>query len=321
VTTDVLTPLRLVLGDEELLVSRAVAEVTSAARNADSDADVRDLAVAELTPGELDELLGPSLFGGRRVVVLRNAHEAAKDMAAALLAHAADPAPETTLVVVHAGGARGKALADGLAKAGATVVPCARITKLKERVDFVRSELARLGVRGSEAVASALADAVGADLRDLASACGQLVADTGGVVDEAAVRRYYRGRAEVSGFTVADATIAGDVGAALESLRWAMSVGVAPVLIADALADGVRTIARVAGARRANAYQLAGELGMPPWKVEKAQRQGRNWSANGLADAMHAAAAVNADVKGGAADNGFALERAVVAIVEARALR
>ena len=43
-------PLRLVLGDEELLVSRAVAEVIAAARAADAEADVRELAAAERPP-------------------------------------------------------------------------------------------------------------------------------------------------------------------------------------------------------------------------------------------------------------------------------
>jgi DNA polymerase-3 subunit delta len=269
-------------------------------------------------PGELDEILGPSLFGGRRVVVLRAAQDAGKDLAAALLAHAADPVEGTVLVVAHAGAAKGKVLAQGLRDAGAVEVTCARVTKAKERLSFVKAEVRALGGRTTDAAAELLLDAVGTELRELASACSQLVADAGGVVDEAAVRRYHRGRAEANGFTVADATMVGDVGTALESLRWALSVGVDPVPIADALADGVRTVARVSGGRRGNAYQLAGELGLPPWKVERAQRQGRGWTPDGLADAMSIAARLNGDVKGGAEDRVFALERAILAIASAR---
>jgi DNA polymerase III subunit delta len=134
------------------------------------------------------------------------------------------------------------------------------------------------------------------------------------------VRRYYKGRAEVSGFTVADAAVAGDVPAALEALRWALATGVDPVPIADALADGVRTIARVASAGRGggSAYQLASRLGMPAWKIEKAQRTARGWSPDGLVDAMAAAALCNAEVKGGSDDRGYALERAVLAVAAAR---
>jgi DNA polymerase-3 subunit delta len=113
----------------------------------------------------------------------------------------------------------------------------------------------------------------------------------------------------------------GDTAGALEALRWALSVGVDPVPIADALADGVRTVARVSGGGRGNAYQLASSLGMPPWKVERAQRYARGWTPRGLASAMQVAAAVNGEVKGGADDRVFALERAVMAIAEARGTR
>jgi DNA polymerase III subunit delta len=132
------------------------------------------------------------------------------------------------------------------------------------------------------------------------------------------VARYYRGRAEVSGFTVADAMMVGDIPAALEALRWALHVGVDPVPIADALADGIRTVARVAAAGRGSPYQLAGALGMPAWKVERAQRQARGWTADALVDAMRVAADCNAAVKGGSDDRGYALERAVFAVAAAR---
>ena len=145
-----------------------------------------------------------------------------------------------------------------------------------------------------------------------------MIADTDGKIGVETVARYYRGRAEVSGFTVADAAVVGDVPAALEALRWALHIGVDPVPIADALADGVRTVARVSSAGRGSAYQLASSLGMPAWKIERAQRQGRGWTPEGLVDAMHAAAECNAAVKGGAEDRGYALERAVFAVAAAR---
>jgi len=310
----------LVQGDEELLVARAVAAVTAAARAADPEVDVHELAASALQPGELAELLSPSLFGGGTVLVVRDGQDARKDLVEALLRYAADPDPQMCLLVTHAGGAKGRALADGLRQAGAAVTSAAKITKHRERVDFVRAEFRRLGGSCPEDAAEALLAAVGNDLRDLAAACGQLVADTGGRIDAATVSRYYRGRAEVSGFTVADAVMVGDVPAALEALRWALHVGVDPVPIADALADGIRTVARVAAAGRGSAYQLASSLGMPAWKIERAQRQGRGWSADGLVAAMQAAATCNADVKGGSDDRGYALERAVFAITAARGM-
>jgi DNA polymerase-3 subunit delta len=309
----------LVSGDEELLVSRAVSDVVALARADDPDADVREFEAGALTSGELAEAVSPSLFGGRRVVVVRSGQDVKKDMAAELLGYARNPDPELHLVVTHTGGAKNKAFADGLRAAGAIVIAAARLTRHRERVDFVRDELRRLGGRCPENAAEALIAAVGNDMRELSAACAQLYADTGGKVTVDTVARYYRGRAEVSGFTVADAAMIGDIPAALEALRWALQVGVDPVPIADALADGVRTVARVASAGRGSAFQLASSLGMPPWKVERAQRQARGWSAEGLVDAMHAAALCNAEVKGGSDDRGYALEKVIFAFSAARA--
>jgi DNA polymerase-3 subunit delta len=311
-------PVVLVLGDEDLLVARAVAHAVEAVRAVDDGADVHDHEASTLSPAEMAEMLSPSLFGGRRVLVVRSGQDARKDLVAALLAYAEAPDPEVSLVVTHAGGAKGKTLADGLRSAGATVVAAVRLTRHRDRVEFVRAEVRRLGGRCTEDAAETLLAAVGNDLRELAAACSQLISDTDGRIDADTVARYYRGRAEVSGFTVADAAMVGDVPAALEALRWALHVGVDPVPIADALADGVRTVARVAAAGRGNTYQLASSLGMPPWKVERAQRQARGWTADGLVDAMRAAAYCNAEVKGGADDRGYALERAIFAMAAAR---
>lgn len=321
VTRSAPTPLTLVVGEEELLASRAVGEVVAAARARDEQCDVRELAASAVAPVDLYDLLSPALFGGSRVVILRSAHEANKDLVAALNSYAADPADDVYLVVVHPGGARGKALLDAFRKAGACVVECPKLTRTEDRLGFIRSEVTRSGGSITADAAAALLDAVGTDLRELAAACSQLVSDTGGRINGEAVARYHRGRAEVTGFTVADRAVVGDASGALEALRWALSVGVAHVLIADALADGVRSVARVMSAGRANPYALASTLGMPPWKVKRAQSQARGWTEVGLSAALQAVADVNADVKGAAVDQSYALETAIRRVVAARHMR
>ncbi|MET7709632.1 DNA polymerase III subunit delta [Micromonospora sp. NPDC005413] len=318
VTPASLAPILLVLGDEELLATRAVTEAVAKVRSVDPEVDVREYQAGALTVGEIAEMLSPSLFGGRRLLILRSGQDARKDLVAALLAYAKNPDPEVQLLVLHLGAAKGKAFADGLRAAGATVVPAAKLKGHRDRVAFVRDEVRRAGGKCSDDAAEALIAAVGNDLRELAAACSQLIADTDGRIGADTVSRYYRGRVEVTGFTVADATMVGDVPAALEALRWALHVGVDPVPIADALADGVRTVARVASAGRGNAYQLASSLGMPAWKIERAQRQGRGWTPEGLVRAMQVAAECNAAVKGGSDDRAYALERAVFSVVAAR---
>ena len=311
-------PLLLVQGDEELLAARAIAAAVAAARADEPGADVREYEAGALSAGEVAEMLSPSLFGGRRVLVVRGGQDARKDLVAALLAYAKNPDPDVSLIVSHPGAAKGKAFADGLRAAGATVVAVAKLKGDRERIAFVRDEFRRNGGRCDEPAAAALLAAVGTDLREIAAACSQLIADTDGKISAAVVSRYYKGRAEVSGFAVADAAMVGDVPGALEALRWALHVGVDPVPIADAIADGVRTVARVASAGRGNPYQMASSLGMPAWKIQKAQERSRGWTPEGLVDAMRAAADCNAAVKGGAEDRGYALERAVFAVAAAR---
>ncbi|MET8123151.1 DNA polymerase III subunit delta [Micromonospora sp. NPDC005189] len=318
VTPASLAPILLVLGDEELLATRAVTEAVAKVRSVDPEVDVREYQAGALTVGEIAEMLSPSLFGGRRLLILRSGQDARKDLVAALLAYAKNPDPEVQLLVLHLGAAKGKAFADGLRAAGATVVPAAKLKGHRDRVAFVRDEVRRAGGKCTDDAAEALIAAVGNDLRELAAACSQLIADTDGRIGADTVSRYYRGRVEVTGFTVADATMVGDVPAALEALRWALHVGVDPVPIADALADGVRTVARVASAGRGNPYQLASSLGMPAWKIERAQRQGRGWTPEGLVRAMQVAAECNAAVKGGSDDRAYALERAVFSVAAAR---
>ncbi len=305
------------LGDEELLVERAITAVLRDARVQAGTADVPEsrLRAGEVTTSELAELLSPSLFADERVVVLEAAAEAGKDAVALIASAAADLPPGTVLVVVHSGGGRAKALADDLRKLGAAVHPCARIAKATERADFVRAEFRSHRADADDDVVTAILDAVGSDLRELAAACSQLIADTGGDVDVKAVRRYYSGKAEVKGFDIADKAVVGDVAGAVEALRWAMIRGEPRVVLADALAEAVHTIARV-GPLSGDPYRLAAELGMPPWRVKKAQRQARGWSTQSVAEAMRLVATLNADVKGAAADADYVLEATTRRVAE-----
>ncbi|HEY5845659.1 MAG TPA: DNA polymerase III subunit delta, partial [Microlunatus sp.] len=136
-----LTPLVLVTGDEPLLVDRAIARAVAAARRVDAGVERRDGTGAGLTVGEFADLVAPSLFAEPRMVVIRGAHEASRELATALAAYPKDPVESVWLVIHHPGGARNKAIADALTKAGATVVTCNKITKLNERIDFVRAEI------------------------------------------------------------------------------------------------------------------------------------------------------------------------------------
>jgi DNA polymerase-3 subunit delta len=313
-------PVTMVVGEEEFLVDRAVRDLIAAGRDAASGGDVHDLEAAQLGAGELDSLTSPSLFGGGSVVVLRSAQNVSKDVAAELTRYAKNPAPDVVLIMTHAGGAKGKELLAAAKAAGARLIECPKVTRFAERLDFIRGEFRRAGQRADDGAARALLDAVGSDLRELAAACDQLAADTDGTIDEAVVARYYRGRAEATGFTVADRAVEGHLAQSLEQLRWALATGVSPVLICSALAQGVRLLGRVGSAPRGmSSTALAAEVGAPPWKIDRVRQQLRGWHPNGIARALHAVAETDAQVKGEATSAAYALERAVRRIVASRA--
>ncbi|MEO7449145.1 MAG: DNA polymerase III subunit delta [Humibacillus sp.] len=313
------TPLVLVMGPEEFLVDRAVSGVVAAARADEPDLEVIRLEPATYESGALQMHASPSLFGGVKAIVVTGVHEATEELQADLLSLIAVPDPELLLVVAHGGGARGKRVVDALRKGGARVIDCPAVKSDRDKTDFVLKEFAAARRRITSEGVRALIEAVGKDLRELASACSQLISDTDGPVDDAVVDTYHGGKVEATGFRVADATVAGQQGEALRLLRHAIASGVDPVPIVAVLAAQLRQLIKVGSAGRGSSAQLAKSLAMATWQVDKARRAVGHWTAEGLSVAVQAVAAADHEVKGGGRDPVYAVERAILTISRARA--
>jgi DNA polymerase III subunit delta len=312
--------LTLVVGDEELLVARAVSRSLAGAAtapNSDVSASVHDVEAGECSIDDFAEILSPSLFSEERLVVVRNVQDAEKDLVAALADFAAAPEPGVAIVAVHAGGAKGKAVLEALRGAGGHVIEVSRIKTLRDREQFAVDEVRAAGGTLDRDAAADLVGAIGNDLREIATACQQLAADVGGQISADDVATYYRGRAESTGFAVADRAVEGDLGAALETLRWAFATGLDPILVSSALASHLRLIAQVGGAGPGSPDSLAVKLKMPAWKVRRAQGWLRRWRPEALGAAVRAVAAADADLKGAADDAAYAVERAVLVVAAA----
>ena len=309
----------LISGPEALLAERALAEIRRQILDEAPDVEVAEIEATRLDGARLLEMTSPSLFSNRSAAVITDAAELTAELAGEVLALARTPVPDLALVVVHGGGQKGKAVLDGLRKAGAEVVDCPPV-KTWELPQVVAAEARRSGGSIESGAAQALVDAVGHDLRALASAVRQLLADSeDGTVSIEQVRRYFGGRSEVTSFAVADAALAGRTGAAMEQLRWALATGVAPVLVTSALAAGVRGLGKLVTAGGGlSETDLAREVGVPPWKLKTMRGQARGWDQAGLAGALKAVALADADIKGAADDAAFALERMVLAVSRAR---
>lgn len=314
----------LVVGEDEFLRSQAASAVVAAQRAARPGVDLaleRVDATTTDAPAALADALSPALFGGERIVVLRSAEQSSKELAGVITQYASAPDPEICLIVEHSGAGRAKTLATELQKLGALVERVPVVRSADDRIKYVRSEASAAGGSIDAKAAAAMIDSIGEDLRALSSAVRQLVADAGGRIDVDTVSRYYRGRADVKVYAVADEIVGGHIESGLEQLRWALHEGTAEVVIADAIAESVRQVAKVAAAGRVDPNTLAQRLGMPAWKIRKIRQGASGWSAPGLTRAMQIAARLNGEVKGRAADPCFAIEKAVLDIADARAIR
>jgi DNA polymerase III subunit delta len=313
-------PVVLVVGGEDLLAERAVAAVVGAARAEDPELVVENLEAAGYESGRLLLLASPSLFGGGMVIVANGVETANDAFVTDATAYLKAPAPDVCVVLRHSGGPRARPLLEAARAAGAPEAACQPISRDEEKVDFVTAEFRRLGRKASPQAVRALVDAVGSDLRELASACSQLAEDAEGTgrVEVAEVELRFGGRVEVTGFRVADAAVAGQAEQALALLRHALATGADPVPLVAALAAKVRALAKVSVAGRGKSADLAAALGMAPWQVDRARRELTGWREAGLAEAVLALAEADAAVKGGGRDPVYAVEKAVLTIAAAR---
>ena len=222
------------------------------------------------------------------MIVVRTAQDVRTRRAAVLAPYLATPADGTTVVLQHAGGAKGKAVLEAARKAKALEIgvhqadPARRARRLRPGRDPPQRRADRAG-RGRRAASTRWA----ATCASWPRCRRQLVSDSGGEVDVDLVRAYHRGRAEVSGFAVSDLAVVGTqrAGARGAALR---AVGRGAARRHRRRAGRRRALGRPGRRRPAAAtpYELAKRLGMPPWKVKRAAGQARGWSEAGLRRAL-----------------------------------
>jgi DNA polymerase-3 subunit delta len=309
----------LILGPEELLADRAVDRLRRLIR--EEHPDVETVELDGSGGASLAEAASGSLFAPFTVVVIANAERMAEPLLSEALAYVAAPNPEAMVVFRHAGGKRVPKLIEALRKARAKEVNASAIKYDRDKEAFLNAELAAAGRQAELGAVRALVEAVGSDLRELASAASQIMADTTGRITAAMVDRYYGGRLEPTAYKVADAAVTGQTGEALRLARYALGAGAEPVLLIAVLASRLRQLALVGGAIQSG-KDPAKELGMASWQVDQARRVLRSWDGPNLGRAILAAAQADAEVKGigggsQKSSRNYAVERAI--IVTARA--
>lgn len=306
-------PVVLISGPEQFLADRASRLIRDALRERDAALEIHDLDAAAYTSGELFTVASPSLFAEPRLIRVDSVEKCSDAFLDDAKRYVEEPADDTTLVLRHSGGQRGKALLDLVRSGtgGGIEIVCAEIKKDQDRFTFAQREFRRLGAQIAPGALRSLLAAYQGGIGELAAACQQLVTTVGLRINESDVERATEGRIEAGAFKVADAATSGHAGDALALLRQALSTGTDPIPMLAALNFKMRGIARAFGAKGRGA-DLARELGMAPWQADRAVADARAWSETNLARCIDLAAETEWLLKGGTRDPEYALERYVL---------
>lgn len=279
--------LRLVVSEDEFLVSEALQKLREdlAAEGYEveerSARDGLDLTYALSTP---------SLLGTGRAVVVRDADDLTTDALKELADWAGSPPPGIVLV-----------LAGSAPKLRKTLSNLADVTELKgvrfREAEWVVGRARAMGRSMTREAASALIDAVGVNLRELASALDQLMVTSAHSIDVAAVAGQFRGL-EPEVWSFVDAVLDRDRSSPMK-LRALLERGENAIGLVATIANQLRMVAYVRGAERKPAAALARELGVKEGKVRRAMRQARNFTPADLTRAYRLLAEADMALKGG----------------------
>jgi len=311
----------LILGSEAALADRALSKILAQLK--EEKAEVTTISAGDAIVGDISDALAPSLFSERRALIIKDLQDLPEESRDEITRYLPEPDATTTVIFVHKGGVKGKALLDAIKKVKPEIIACEPLKKDSEKEQFVKELFLDSGRKASPGAVAALVGALGGDMRELQQAVSQIALDApAGVIDEKYIDEFHQGRVETTGFDVADATIDGNLPTALISLRSAIETGTDPVMVTSAIASALRSLAKVSGsASGAKSFELAGQLGMAPWQIDKARRQLQGWTPRALSKAVQAIALADAQVKGAATDPIYALEKALATITAARAAR
>ena len=309
----------LILGSEAALADRALSKISAQLK--EEKAEVTTISAADAIVGDISDALAPSLFSERRALIIKDLQDLPEESRDEITRYLPEPDATTTVIFIHKGGVKGKALLDAIKKVKPEIIACEPLKKDAEKEQFVKELFLDSGRKASPGAVAALVGALGGDMRELQQAVSQIALDApAGVIDEKYIDEFHQGRVETTGFDVADATIDGNLPTALISLRSAIETGTDPVMVTSAIASALRSLAKVSGsATGAKSFELAGQLGMAPWQIDKARRQLAGWSPRSIAKAVQAIALADAQVKGASSDPIFALEKALATITQVRA--
>lgn len=283
----------LIVGDDDLLLQRALEDLLTSLRAEDPELDVSTHDLTEVDT--LPELRTTSLFGGRPCAVLRGkGTDIGADLRGELQDYLEDPNPDAVLVLTLVGMGQANTQLAKLAKPYRSDVKMPPDYKPQMWDDLVRREFKRLDREADAGAVAAIREHAGFDPSAIAAKVGQVVAGTQGRITAAQVEELIEGHGKQSGFAVADALVRRDAATALTALRGAIDAGEQLLGIVGAVTYRFRQLLQVRGGVDAETA-----LGRMKWKYKEVLAEARgNFGPGELAWCMDRLAQLDADLKG-----------------------
>lgn len=305
-----MSPQAYLLSGEAFLADEAIDKI----RAEHSTDPLSELSFAgDTEPAEiLGALQTSSLLGGKRLVIVRDAHDLKKDGAEQIAAYLESPSPDSVLVLV----AEGRTKLDTAMKLNGAVIGL-DIPKGRKLAAWVRARASDHKIKVDDRGAWTLIDTVGTELRDLEGALSQLMTSLGpgAKIGAAEVRRAFPRLADERIYAFTDAVGDRKLPAAMTTLRRLLDQGDEPLVLFGSLNAHVKRMLRARRYAERGPQAVGDALGLPGWRAERLQRQARSYREEELIDAVATLAETDVEMKGGDLPPEAALERAVIRII------
>lgn len=307
--------MRIVYGGDAYLNEQTVRDLCHQALTARPDADLIELDATTADQYSFNEAVSPSLLSDISVVRIANLQNADDKLGNAMLSYCKqagkDPDNSSIVICQHEGGNKGKRLLDQLTKAGADKKDIPDLKKPEAKLNFVLTQFERRNRRIDPMAAQQLVDVLGERTGELATMCNQLCFDfDDNPMGLNRVNQYLTANAQVTGFALADAALAGRTADAIIMMRSAIEQGTSPIALIGALASKLRGVAKAAAVKSGTISTA--EAGMPSWMLKKVRLGG--WTSAGLSACIQMLAWADEQSKTNGGDPVYALERSIECI-------
>lgn len=295
----------LLLGDDESILRSAVATLVQSLVGAGE----RSLMVDEFDDEEyamgavVDAAQTAPFLTDSRVVVARGAGRFTVDELAALIVYLADPVDTTELVLEWGSQRRPKALNDGLAAAGASIVTTTPPNRARDRSGWVADESSKLGVRLTNPAIERLVAHLGENvssldgvLRTLASTFG-----TGSTLGPDQVEPFLGDAGGVPPWDLTDAIDGGRTDKAIGLLGRMLGAGERhPLQVMAILQSHYGKLATLDGLSLRTEAEAASALGIKPgFPARKALELSQRLGGSAIRKAIDLLASADLDLRGG----------------------